>query len=296
MPAAADVARIRAPNFDLAETLDSGQVFHWMREGDDAFYGCIGDEPVWLRQAGQQLLVRPKSMRQAARRYFRLDEDHEAVLKSFPKKDKALREAVAFCPGLRILRQPVWECFATFVTSSLKQVAHIRGISLELRRRFGERREFEGREMFAYPAPEAFVKAGEARLRECGTGYRAKSLIKAAERLAGGEVRLEDAAKLDDDAARAFLCDFHGVGEKIANCTLLFGYGRLEAFPVDVWIERILRERYFEDADASEVPNQQLRTFVAEHFGPFGGYAQQYLFHFARKQKKIKKSEKKGIK
>jgi N-glycosylase/DNA lyase len=273
-------ASIPAPNFDLAETLDSGQVFHWTALDDGSFIGCIGDEPVRLRMRGEQLLVWPTAMKNAVRRYFRLEQDHAAVLKSFPKKDKILRESVAFCPGLRILRQPLWECLATFITSSLKQVAHIRKISLELRRRFGVRRELDGETVFAYPTPKAFVKAGEAKLRECGTGYRAVGLLKTARRLASGEASLEDAENLDDADARAFLCDFHGVGEKIANCVLLFGYGRLEAFPIDVWIERVLRDRYF---DGGEVPRKELETFVAKHFGPFGGYAQQYLFHFARK-------------
>ena len=101
----------------------------------------------------------------------------------------------------------------------------------------------------------------------------------AALRLASGAVRLEDGAQLDDTELLEFLLQFDGVGEKIANCVRLFGYGRLGAFPVDVWIERIFRERYFE---GREVPRKELAAFLVHHFGRYGGYAQQYLFHHAR--------------
>ncbi|MEM7010200.1 MAG: DNA glycosylase [Verrucomicrobiota bacterium] len=273
--------KLKAPNFDLAETLDSGQVFHWSPSEHGGFIGCIGENPVRVEPCDEQLLVWPTAMKSKARIYFRLDEDHEAVLASFPKKDKALQTSVAFCPGLRIIRQPHWECLATFITSSLKQVAHIRQISLELRREFGQKHQLDGEELYSYPTSAAFVKAGDAKLRKCGVGYRATGLLKTAEKLENG-MRLKDAENLNDKDALEFLCGFHGVGEKIANCVLLFGYGRLEAFPIDVWIERVLRERYF---DGAEIARRELEEFTKSHFGPFGGYAQQYLFHHARKTK-----------
>lgn len=273
--------KINAPNFNLAETLDSGQVFHWSPSEHGGFIGCIGDDPVRLEQRDQQLLVWPTAMKAKVRHYFRLDEDHDAVLASFPKGDNALKASVAFCPGLRIIRQPHWECLATFITSSLKQVAHIRQISLELRRQFGRKHQLDREVLYSYPVPAGFVKAGDAKLRKCGVGYRATGLLKTAERLESG-VQLTDAENLSDKEALNFLCEFHGVGEKIANCVLLFGYGRLEAFPIDVWIERVLRERYF---DGKEIARRELEEFTQSHFGPCGGYAQQYLFHHARKTK-----------
>jgi N-glycosylase/DNA lyase len=131
----------------------------------------------------------------------------------------------------------------------------------------------------AFPEPGVIARAGERRLREFGLGYRAGFVHRAAVRLASGEVRLEEGEALDDEALLEFLLTFDGVGEKIANCVRLFGYGRLAAFPVDVWIERVLRERYF---GGGEVGRKELVRFVADHFGDYGGYAQQYLFHHAR--------------
>ena len=164
----------------------------------------------------------------------------------------------------------------------MKQVAHIRQISLKLRERFGEKiGTMHGVELFAYPEPRALADAGEQALCECGLGYRAKFLHQTATKIAAGDFDLNAVSALDDAAACGKLCELPGVGPKIAQCTLLFGYGRLGVFPIDVWIERALRELYFakrRKAPASRV----LREFAMKHFGEYRGYAQQWLFHHAR--------------
>ena len=272
--------------FDLAQTLDSGQVFHWEaheREGIPGFAGCLGGTPAWLAQVEpERIQVHGVSGDEAAR-YLGIDAPVSTVHDTFPTGDAVLAEAMAYCPGLRLLRQPTWECLATFITSSLKQVIHIRQISLTLRRRFGERREIDGREVFAYPEPAAIAEAGEAALRDCGLGYRAVGLHRTATSLDSGEADLADLASLDDAEAREYLVRFHGVGEKIANCTLLFGCGRWGAFPIDVWMDRILREGYFGPRKRKTIKPAELQSWAEKHFGPCAGYAQQYLFHFARK-------------
>jgi N-glycosylase/DNA lyase len=182
---------------------------------------------------------------------------------------------------MRIIRQPAWECIATFITSSMKQVAHIAQISHILRRRYGQKVAWEGRELFAYPTPEALAQLEESDLRACALGYRAKNLLGSARMIARGEIDLAAIAQMDDTTARAELCRLPGVGEKVANCALLFGFERVRAFPIDVWIERVLREIYF--PRKRRVTASRLRDFSASYFGAYGGYAQQYLFHHARK-------------
>ena len=186
----------------------------------------------------------------------------------------------SFCRGLRIIRQPVWECLATFITSALKQVAHIAQISHTLRERYGRRLTWNDVSLFAYPAPERIAALEEGDLRECRLGFRAKNLLGAARMIANGEVNLAHVADMPDDDARAELCRLPGVGEKVANCALLFAFERARAFPIDVWIERVLRRIYF--ARKRKVTARRLREFSASYFGPFSGYAQQYLFHHAR--------------
>jgi N-glycosylase/DNA lyase len=265
---------------DLAATLDSGQVFHWSPNGD-GFIGTVGEVPAYVAQADPLVIRIDSPDVEAAARYLALDHNMSQIVKSFPKLDKPLGKAINYAPGLRLLRQPRWECLATFITSSLKQVAHIRQISLRLRESFGEPIEFKGETLHSYPCPQAIVDAGEKALRACGLGYRAAFLHRTAKSICDGEIDLEAIAEMDDASAREALCQFHGVGEKIADCVLLFAYERHRCFPIDVWIERVLRKLYFENSD--EVTAREIREFGRTRFGKHGGYAQQFLFHYARK-------------
>jgi len=280
---------IPAPLFDLRRTLESGQVFHWLLEEGGGYLGLIAELPVEVRQTGDTLWVTPGT-EAAVARYFALDHDLEAIYASFPG-DPALAEATAFCLGLRLIRQPLWECLATFLTSSMKQVAHIRQMSLALRQRYG--RPVPGWEpLVVYPEPKRLARATEEGLRECGLGFRAKNLLALSRLVAQGAVDLEALQAMGDATALAELCRLPGVGPKIANCALLFAYERVRAFPIDVWIERVLRQIYF--ARKRNVTTRQMTEFAAAHFGPFGGYAQQYLFHYARSQKTKQGGTRKG--
>jgi len=269
---------IPAPDFDLALTLDCGQVFHWLTQGA-GWLGLADRTPLYVEARDGALFV-PAGCEEIASHYFALNHPLTEIYETFPQ-DEAMLAALQFCRGMRIVRQPVWECLATFITSAMKQVAHIRQISFELRQRFGEPIAFCGQTLFTYPSAERLAQSSEAELRDCKLGFRAKNLLGAARMIANGEVDLAAIEKLDDQSAREQLCRLPGVGQKVANCALLFGFERLRAFPIDVWIERILREIYFRRK--RKVTVHRLRDFSHTYFGAYGGYAQQYLFHHARK-------------
>src|SRR5439155_5459353 len=279
---------IRSPDFDLAKTLDSGQVFHWQKVGN-GFVGTIGALPVYVTQEDDVLRVRcgptPHPARQRrplpgiVTNYFALDHPLVKICATFPD-DPIMTAAGDFCRGLRIIRQPQWECLATFIFSSMKQVAHIRQISRALRQRFGQRKQICGGEVFSFPSPDALARATERELRKCGLGYRAKNLLATAKRVASGEADLDSWRALSERQLREQLCELPGVGMKVANCVMLFAYERLVAFPIDVWIERVLRESYF--VRGRKVTTKAMAEFVVNYFGAHGGYAQQYLFHHAR--------------
>jgi N-glycosylase/DNA lyase len=267
-----------APDFDLAKTLDSGQVFHWELHGA-GFVGTIERVPVYVEEREGALLIRGAGGK-VARHYFALDHLLAEICAGFPR-DPAMTAANEFCRGLRIIRQPIWECLASFITSSMKQVAHIRQMSRALRERFGERHVLDGLALFSFPSADRVAQLTEAELRACGLGYRAKNLLATARRVSSGEADLQGWRGLPDDELRARLCDLPGVGAKVANCVMLFAYERLRAFPIDVWIERVLKEKYF--PRSRKVTAAKLREFCDNYFGEHGGYAQQYLFHHARK-------------
>ena len=271
------LAEIAAPEFDLALTLGCGQVFHWRRH-DAGWLGMIGDAPCYAEQRGETLLV-PRGMEKIAAHYFALDHPLGMMRSTFPD-DPAMNAAAETCRGLRLVRQPHWECLATFITSAQKAVVHIAQISHTLRERYGRAAEWNGERLFSYPDPAALAALEEKDLRACALGYRAKNLLRTARMIAGGEVDLGAVARLGDDEASLELQRLAGVGPKVAACALLFAFERLAAFPIDVWIERVLRSIYF--ARKRKVTTKRLREFSARYFGPFGGYAQQYLFHHAR--------------
>jgi N-glycosylase/DNA lyase len=270
-------SRIAAKGIDLAKTLNSGQVFHWTQHGK-GFVGAIDQKPCYLEQSGNQLLV-SSDLISLARRYLALDHRIDEIHGTFPN-DPTLSAAARYGAGIRILRQPVWECLATFLTSALKQVAHIRSISLMVRERYGRNLEVAGTAVFSYPGPEVLARLTLDDLRACRLGFRAANLLAAARMVAGGEIDLNGLTKLSSDEIRTVLCRFPGVGDKIANCVLLFAFGRLEVMPIDVWIARVLREKYF--PEKSKLRPADLAEFCGQYFGPYAGYAQQYLFHHWR--------------
>ena len=271
--------KIRAPDFDLEKTLHSGQVFHWQKVGD-GFVGAIGDLPAHVKQRGPTLCVElaPQWVK-IVTRYFALDHPLAEICDSFPK-DPVMNAARDFCGGLRIIRQPKWECLATFICSSMKQVAHIRQISLALRKRFGEQRKIGNQVIYTFASPRRLAQASEKELLDCKLGYRAKNLHATARLVSSGQADLEAWSALSNAELRKQLCGLPGVGPKIANCVMLFAYERLRAFPIDVWIERVLRQRYF--SRRRKMSAQRLRQLSETYFGEHGGYAQQYLFHQAR--------------
>src|SRR5882757_11534587 len=185
--------KIRAPDFDLEKTLESGQVFHWQKVGD-GFVGAIGDLPVYVEQRGNVLTVRDGEAARSPRRplpgivarSFALDHPLAKICNSFPK-DPVMNAARDFCRGLRIVRQPKWECLATFICSSMKQVAHIRQISLALRKRFGEQRRIDDHLVCTFASPRGVAQASEKELRDCKLGYRAKNLRATARLVASGK-------------------------------------------------------------------------------------------------------------
>jgi N-glycosylase/DNA lyase len=266
---------------DLDATLTSGQAFSWKRTADKRWRGWIDGRPCLVWTQGDALrAVGPNLTHEAVTHYFGLDVPMQEVFASFPN-DPWLDRARAFAPGLRILRQDPWETLCNFICSSLKQIVQIQQINHDLRQAFGRR---VGEGLHSFPDASRLALAPEAKLRECRLGFRARHLFVAARQIASGEILLERIATMSTAHAREELMRIRGVGAKVANCILLFAFGRAEAFPIDVWVERVLRRLYFEDRP--KVPAERMRLFAERHFGPYRGYAQQFLFHWIRKDPK----------
>lgn len=245
--------------------------------------GVVAGRCLTLRQKGEVLhaetLVPQPDWRWLAA-YLQVDVDLSAILKSFPD-DPPLRAAVTANRGLRLLRQEPWECLASFILSSTKQIVQIQQVVALLCQRHGEPLPTPpgNAAAFSFPSAEGIACLDEVELRRCKTGFRALYLLGAARAVAEGRLNLQTLRTLPLPEAREKLMKLEGVGPKIADCVLLFACGFQNAFPVDVWVERALRELYFRNR---RVAPGKLREFAATHFGPNAGYAQQYLFHHIR--------------
>ena len=271
-----------AKNYDLAATLASGQAFRWYPDADGAWQGVIGRNHLRLRQKQNAIEVQPLTAHPnwpEVEHYLQTNVDVDAITATFPN-DPPMRAAVNACPGLRLLRQDPWGCLASFILSSTKQIVQIQQIVKAVCECYGD--PING--AFTFPSASKVASLTEAQLRSCKMGFRAPYLRETARLIASNHLDLESLRSLPTPQAREALCELPGVGEKIANCVLLFAYGYQDAFPVDVWVKKAVCQLYFPKRKPTD---KRLRHFVETHFGPNAGYAQQYLFHYMRIASKI---------
>jgi N-glycosylase/DNA lyase len=271
-----------ARDYDLAATLSSGQAFRW-RQCDGAWTGVVNGRWIRLRPRDDGIAAETATAQRDwswLSDYLQTGLDLNSVVMSFPD-DEPMRAAVTACRGLRLLRQDPWECLASFILSSTKQIVQIQQIVELLCERFGSPVVTPAGHAAAqsFPTAERLAAATEAELRACKMGFRAPYLLAAARNVAARAIDLHALRSCSVEEARARLTQLPGVGPKIANCVLLFAHGFQQAFPVDVWVMKALRQLYFPKRRPSP---RRLERFVATHFGPNAGYAQQYLFHYMR--------------
>lgn len=257
----------------LAELLDGGQAFRWHRDADrpGAWLGRWANHTARLAPAGDSLVWSGVATPAAVERYFANDRDWTDLIDRLPwRSDPHLARCLAAFPGLRILRQPFGETLLGFLCSATKQIVQIKQMLALLAARLGEDD--------ALPTWPRLAAASETELRACQLGFRAGYIKRTAEFLAARPGWLEETETLPYPEAKARLCQLPGVGEKVADCVLLFGAGRLEAFPVDTWILKVMSRHY---GLAGWTP-AQVAHFGRTHFGPAAGLAQQYLFAWER--------------
>lgn len=243
--------------------IDAAQCFHWV-ETERGFAAVLEGNAVWLRPGDAFEDVR-------LRRYLDLDRDYDAIAREY-EEFPAAQKAFAACPGLRVLNQPPWETLFSFILSANNNVVRIRSLVYAISRAYGA--EADG--LYGIPGPEAIAAASEDELRALGAGYRAPYLVETARAVCEG-FALDALQDMPYEEAHARLTSLKGVGDKVADCVLLFGCGHAEAFPVDVWVARLLHNWF-----GVHGSRRHLGQWARERFGAHAGILQQYLFHAAR--------------
>ena len=251
---------------DLDLTLDCGQAFRWERNEDGSYCGVAGGHFLKIRKENGDLIFENTSLdafNDFWVNYFDLEKDYKAICERL-KEDELLRSTIDEYYGIRILNQEPWEALCSFVISQQNNIKRIKLIISRLCKAYGDNL---GNGYYSFPSAERLSELETADFEAIGAGYRAKYLEKLSKDVASGEINLEKIKSLSLDEARKKLLNIYGVGIKVANCALLFGFGFYSAFPVDVWMKRVME--YY--------PNG-----LPECFEGVEGIAQQYLFHWAR--------------
>ena len=266
---------------DLHSTLLSGQAFRW-RAADGWFRGVVSGRAVRLRARPEGVEVDDGGdgeFTQQLRDYLSLDIDIESIYQAM-SFDGRLRDSIERHRGMRVLRQDPWECLVSFICSSASNIPRITRNIESICESFGAPVDGTSSGLCSFPAPEALAVDGAAkRLRELGLGYRADYVAATARSVADGEVDLMSLRDAPYETALDALVSLDGVGDKVANCVMLFSLDKADAFPVDTWIDKAVREWYLEGV---KLPRTKMRVWAMEHFRGYAGYANHYLFHDRR--------------
>ena len=266
--------------FDLNATLGCGQVFRWDRTADGWWYGVVGDRMIKIRQDGNRLTYAgvPAPF---IRRYFSLDVDLAAILASIDT-DPFIHACIRKNRGLRLVRQQPWECTVSYICSTNSNIPTIRRRIASIAKTYGTPLEFEKKTWYSFPKPASISCGGHEGLTECRLGYRQPYVFGTSSLVSDEKEWEKMIRKLPYEEARRELMKLHGVGPKAADCILLFAFRKYEAFPVDVWIRRIMARHYlpdlFPDTPLTNREYDTIRRFAREHFGEYCGWAQEYLY------------------
>ncbi|HEX7031605.1 MAG TPA: DNA glycosylase [Nitrososphaera sp.] len=276
-------------SFDPITSINSGQVFLWEKHNGSSWYGVNGDHIVKIRQTGCELPEFSSFPEDKAwhRRMFRLDDDVKTIFGEI-SRDSLVRRLVRSYPGLRLMRQEPHQCIFSFVCASNTNIPMIRRMLRSLTRKFGTAAKIDGIELFTFPSARDIDGADIDELRSCGLGYRAKAIKAAAHAITSGQLDFDALKAASYEEAKKELLQIYGIGNKIADCILLFSLEKLDAFPIDVWIARALSHNYswlhqrvFTDKLTFH-QYEELSNSARKYFGKYAGYAQQYLYYHMR--------------
>jgi N-glycosylase/DNA lyase len=266
--------------FNLEIICDGGQAFRWNRQKNGAYQGVVKNHVLVVSQKDNILKVcsHPEMPDSFVKNYFDLDTDYCLIEQKLSQFEE-LAPAVKYCSGNRILRQDPWETTISFIVSANNSIPNIKRTIERICMSYGERIHCAGKTFYTFPRPEVLARMPEVEMRKTRCGYRAAYIVKTACMVSRGEVDLYGLSKLPTHDARKELLKLPGVGPKVADCIMLYSLGKMDAFPIDVWIKRVLQHIYFKDRDLSI---SKLQKFAQERFKELAGFAQQYLFHYTR--------------
>lgn len=272
--------------FELEHIFDCGQCFRWNKQEDGSYIGVINSGVLRVSKNKNTVCfegVLNGDINSIVYEYFDLGTDYNIFKNELKNIDDNMRKSIEFGHGIRILNQDLWETIISFIISANNNIPRIKGIIDRISKKVGKKVEWEGTEYYLFPTVAELSKLSVSDLRELGTGFRDKRIFKTTQMIASNEVSLNELENLNDTKAiREELLKLDGVGEKVADCIMLFALKRFDSFPIDVWVRRVMNTLYIHNEDETKVSKKDIKLAADNLFGDKAGIAQQYLFYWAR--------------
>jgi len=270
-------------DFDPVHTFECGQCFRWLREDDGSFTGVVRGRVANVSCSRGIMILKNATFDDFVQiwfDYFDLGRNYGEIKKAVAI-DEIMKKAVEFGSGIRLLRQEPWEALISFIISSNNRIPRIMKIIDSISQLYGREIEYNGRKYYSFPDIKSLGGCTQEQLGCIKAGYRCGYIQRTAASVLSGEFELDRLSEFDTPEARKYLTKLHGVGNKVADCMLLFSGIKYDVFPTDVWVKRVMEELYFK----REATFKEIQDFALEKFGKYAGIAQQYLFYYARENK-----------
>ena len=276
-------------SFDLVHIFECGQCFRWYKNDDESYTGVIKYGVLNVKKINNDIYFKgflDCDIKDVIYDYFDLENDYSKIKKEFGKIDCNLKEATKFGSGIRILRQDLWEMVISYIISSNNNIPRIKKIINEISKKYGKKITWNNNDYYLFPTVNELSIASKEDLRTLGTGFRDKYIFETTNLIKNKVIDLNKLKELSTIDARNVIKQGSGIGDKVADCILLFGMHRFDVFPVDVWVRRVMNELYIHNKDENNVKKEEIIDFASKKFGDKMGLAQQYLFYYRREKNK----------
>ena len=274
-------------SFELRDIFECGQCFRWDKEDDGSYTGVFKGNVLNVKKEKDNVIFKGMcngNIKEIVEEYFDLNRDYAKIKRELAKIDENMRISIEYGKGIRILNQDLWETIISFIISANNNIPRIKGIIEKLSKKYGDKREWNGKQYYTFPSPEQLKDVTVEEYRKLGLGFRDVRLYETTKMVLNKKIDLDEIQNTSDTSVvREKLLELAGVGPKVADCILLFStLKRFDVFPIDVWVRRVMNDLYIHNEDENKVSKKQIEKIAEEKFGNLAGLAQQYLFYWRR--------------
>lgn len=276
-------------SFELKDIFECGQCFRWNLQEDGSYTGVFGKNVLNIKKENDKITIEgicQNDIQKTVEEYFDLNRDYKKIKQKLAQIDENMKTSIQYGEGIRLLNQDLWETIVSFIISANNNIPRIKGIIERLSKKYGDKITWEGKDYYTFPTSEQLKEVTIQEYRNLGLGFRDKRIYETTQMVLTKQVDLEKMKQNPNTfEVREQLLSLSGIGPKVADCILLFStLKRLEVFPIDVWVRRVMNDLYIKQQDEAKVSKKQIEKIATEKFGDLAGMAQQYLFYWRREK------------